>query len=266
MSTHYCLDNSPTFEVIELHTVDSTNNFLHFYQPRTPKEMIVATTEYQSTGKGQRGNSWESEAGQNLLFSIRIHPRHICVHDQFILSQIIALSVKQALDDYHPDISIKWPNDIYAGQKKIAGILIENTLTGKQIDTCIIGVGININQPVFHSGAPNPVSLYQLTGQQTERTFILEQVVGSFRQLYTTIEKDVEKRKEITEKYVKALIYGNEWHEFIDAQGAFRARFTEVEPDGHLVLVDEKGQHRRYTFKEVKHVFGDTPDTPIYLP
>lgn len=266
MSTHYCLDNSPTFELIELNTVDSTNNFLRLYQPRIPKDMVVATAEFQSAGKGQRGNSWESEAGQNLLFSICIHPQHITVHNHFLLSQAIALAVKQALETFTQGVTIKWPNDIYVGQKKIAGILIENELAGKLVKTSIIGVGININQPIFHSEAPNPISLYQLTGKQTERIFVLEQIIGKFRRLYTEIENNEEKQKELTASYSEALIYGNKWNEFTDIQGTFLAQFTEVEPDGHLVLTDEKGQRRRYVFKEIKHVFSSTLDKPILLP
>lgn len=265
MSTHFCLDNSPTFELIELDTIDSTNNFLRFYQPRTPKEMVVATAEFQLSGKGQMGNFWESEAGKNLLLSICVHPHAIAAHEQFVLSQAIALAVKQALDDYADNIYIKWPNDIYAGHNKIAGILIENTLTGKRIDTCIIGIGVNVNQTRFHSDAPNPISLCNLTGTQVERIFILEQIIGNFSRLYKLADSGENGRVTLAESYHKALINYDGLYDYIDAQGSFRAILVGVEPDGHLILQDEDGHRRRYAFKEVKHVLQSGKDPSSVL-
>ena len=159
------------------------------YRPPQRKEVTLVSAEEQTAGRGQQGNSWEAEKGKNLLFSLRIHPHTIEAAQQFILSQALALSLKRTPDDYTSDTSIKWPNDIYWKDKKIAGILIENELTGKQITSSVLGVGLNINQTVFHSDAPNPVSLAQIIGHEEERQLILESIIGNFTSLLAIIEK-----------------------------------------------------------------------------
>ena len=142
----YILDDSPWFEWIRLHSTDSTIDFLKHYRPVSPKDMILVTADFQTAGRGQAGNSWESEAGKNLLFGLLFHPREVEANRQFILSQAVALSICETLSDYAEDIRIKWPNDIYWKDRKICGMLIENTLVGRCIENCIIGAGININQ------------------------------------------------------------------------------------------------------------------------
>jgi len=169
----YILDDSPWFEWIRLHSTDSTIDFLKHYRPVSPKDMILVTADFQTAGRGQAGNSWESEAGKNLLFGLLFHPREVEANRQFILSQAVALSICETLSDYAEDIRIKWPNDIYWKDRKICGMLIENTLVGRCIENCIIGAGININQQTFCSDAPNPVSLRQITGKEQEPVFIL---------------------------------------------------------------------------------------------
>ena len=155
MNTYYCLDDSPRFEMIELNEIDSTNNFLKSYRPLQPKEVTLVTAEFQTAGRGQIGNSWESESGENLLFSLLIHPQNIKASQQFLISQISALSAKEALEAFTDGLSVKWPNDIYWHDKKIGGMLIENDLSGHTITNCIIGIGLNINQEKFHSPAPS---------------------------------------------------------------------------------------------------------------
>ena len=117
-------------------------------------------------GKGQVGNSWESEAGKNLMFSVLLHPDFVPANQQFLISQISALAVQQMLETFVKPISVKWPNDIYWNDKKICGMLIENDIAGTKLINSIIGIGININQKKFISNAPNPVSLTQITGKE----------------------------------------------------------------------------------------------------
>lgn len=254
MDAYFCLDNSPFFELIELDTTDSTNNFLKKYQPLQPREMTVATAEYQQNGRGQTNNSWESERGKNLLFSLLIHPRTVEAAEQFVLSQAIAVAVRLALEDFVAPVRIKWPNDIYYGDRKLGGILIENDLMGRRIEKCIIGVGLNINQEVFHSQAPNPVSLRQITGRDIERRFVLERVVGHFSRLLRRL--DCEGRTALREAYHRNLYRRNEWHTYRDAEGTFRAQLEGVEPTGRLQLSDEQNTLRTYAFKEVQFVIN----------
>ncbi len=249
MDAYFCLDNSPRFELIELESVDSTNNFLKHYRPTRPCEMTLVTAEYQESGRGQAGNTWEAEPGKNLLFSLLVHPRQVAPSEQFILSQAIALAVKHALEDFVPEVHIKWPNDIYVGDKKLGGILIENDLREGRIENCILGVGLNINQTGFPPALPNPVSLYQLIGKHTERRFALERVVGHFSRLLRDIAQG--EAETLRTNYHNALYRLGEPHQYEDARGTFTATLEGVAPDGHLLLRDTTDTLRRYAFKEV---------------
>ena len=157
------LDTFPV-PLIHINETNSTNNYLQsLCSEQKVEELTVVVADFQTSGRGQRGNSWESDPGKNLLFSTVIFPEFLEARRQFLISQIISLAIKEELDTYTTDISIKWPNDIYWKEKKICGMLIENDLMGRNISQSIIGIGININQEIFHSSAPNPVSLLQIT-------------------------------------------------------------------------------------------------------
>ena len=174
------LNPIPAVPLIELDETDSTNRFLIQLcneKENTVEEMTTVKTDYQTSGKGQRGNSWEAEKGQNLLFSFVLYPTFLEARHQFILSQIVSLAIKEELSRWSDEISIKWPNDIYWKEKKICGILIENDLSGIYIGRCIVGIGININQEKFVSDAPNPVSLKQITGKKHDRTTVFNHIM-----------------------------------------------------------------------------------------
>lgn len=250
--------NSP-FPIIMLEETDSTNRYLtdlcNTSQP-APAEFTTIATRFQTSGKGQRGNSWESEAGSNLLFSTVLYPHFLAVQRQFVLSQMVSLAVKEELDTYTDEISIKWPNDIYWKEKKISGILIENVLQGISIGQCIIGIGININQVVFHSPAPNPVSLKQITGCDYHPLEILQGFLQRLNTYYQHLQTATDEHFQmyIADRYQKALFRREGFHAYADAHGTFMARLANVEPDGRLVLEDEQGYLRKYLFKEVQYV------------
>ena len=171
MSMKPCPETFP-YPMIALEETDSTNRYISQLcneLQESVAELTTVTAEFQTAGKGQRGNTWEAERGKNLLFSFVLYPTFLEARRQFILSQIVSLSIKEELDRWSDEITIKWPNDIYWRDKKICGILIENDLSGHFIGRSISGIGININQNEFHSDAPNPVSQKQNTGQQHER-------------------------------------------------------------------------------------------------
>lgn len=157
--------------IIRLEETTSTNNYLRgLVGKESLPEGSIVVTEYQTAGRGQVGNTWESEPGKNLMFSIILYPDFLPANRQFLISQIAALSVKETLDAYVDGITVKWPNDIYWRDKKICGMLIENDLTGHSLYCSVIGIGININQREFLSDALNPVSLVQITvGNMTRR-------------------------------------------------------------------------------------------------
>lgn len=263
MEKHFCLDDGPGFKMIELESIDSTNNFLKSYRPLQPCDMILVTAEYQSRGRGQIGNSWESERSKNLLFSLKVHPRFLEAGQMFRISQVAALAVHDAFARYTEGISIKWPNDVYWNDRKICGMLIENDWMGKQLEQSIIGIGMNVNQETFIGDAPNPVSLRQILGQDTERRFVLELFMESFQKYYRMLQRG--EADTVDAQYRKALYRKEGWHLYEDEGGRFRARIADVEPDGHLILEDEQGQQRKYAFKEVRYILNGPQEQELTL-
>ena len=171
-------------EYRHLEEVSSTNDFLRAYEPMA--DVTVLSASYQTNGRGQMGNTWISNSGENALFSILVCPSALKASDGFVLSQAMALSIKEVLDAYLEGISIKWPNDIYCGDEKICGILIENSLKGSEIDWSIIGIGLNVNQTSFPEHLPNPTSMRLCTGNSNPYNTreILEEFMGIFTGYY----------------------------------------------------------------------------------
>lgn len=240
-------------EPIFISETTSTNNYLaDLCDRQTLPDMTTVYTTYQSAGRGQRGNTWESEAGANLLFSFVVFPEFLEARRQFLLSQVTALALQEVLLDYTPDITIKWPNDIYWKDQKLCGTLIENDLTGTCISRSISGTGINLNQAQFPAYIPNPVSLFQITGKRYEQRPILEQVLEKANHYYELLKAD--DTEPITGRYREALYRRDGFHPYQDEAGIFQARIVDIEPIGKLILEDEEGRRRGYMFKEVSYV------------
>lgn len=244
--------------MIHLNETDSTNRYLQQLCQEAGnnkvEEFTTVCADYQTAGKGQRGNSWEAAKGANLLFSFVCYPTFVPIRQQFVLSQLISLGIKETLDEYCSDISIKWPNDIYWKEKKICGILIENDLQGNSIGRCISGIGLNINQEVFLSDAPNPISLKQITGKHYQRETILEKVMQRIEQSYQKLKEEPAYASELATRYAASLFRREGLHCYQDKDGLFNARLVRVEADGRFVLMDEANQERSYLFKEVQYV------------
>ena len=215
-------------------------------------EGSAVVADFQTAGRGQIGNVWESEAGKNLTFSLVIYPTCIPVNQQFLISQIAALSVKETLDHYIDDVSVKWPNDIYWKDKKICGMLIENDLAGRSIASSIIGIGLNINQAKFRGDAPNPVSLYQILGHEIDKEEVLQRFLSTFYGYYLSLLQ--ERHAMIRLKYATALYRRCGFYAYKDKDGAFEAEIADIEPTGHLLLRLRDASVRRYAFKEVAYV------------
>lgn len=223
-------------------------------------ELSCVYTDYQSAGRGQRGNSWESENGANLLFSVVFFPNFLEANKQFRLSQVNALALQETLSQYADDITVKWPNDIYWKDMKLCGTLIENDLTGMKLSRSIAGTGVNLNQKKFISDAPNPVSLSQITGQTYDIKQILRQILERTAMYYDMLIQG--QGDEIAKRYCSVLYRREGFHTYRDANGVFNARIVEIQPSGRLILEDEEGKLRPYLFKEVACVLpnpnGDT--------
>jgi len=240
--------------IIRVDEVESTNLYLkETVREQHPEEGSLVIAEYQIGGRGQMGTSWFSSRGENLLFSLLIYPKDVAANEQFIISRIASLAVKNTLDHFANDIRIKWPNDIYWKDKKIAGILIENDIQGRHIENSVIGIGINVNQQFFPPYLPNPVSLRQITGSQQDREYILDLFMREFFLLYRELQHG--QKEVIEDEYMLDLYRVNDYYWFEDGEGRFQARIEDVLPSGHLILRTlENDEMRQYAFKEVTFV------------
>ncbi|MBQ9646449.1 MAG: biotin--[Prevotella sp.] len=229
------------FTIIHIPETESTNDYLRTHRSDAD---VAVWTDFQTAGRGCGTNTWESEPGRNLLFSLLIHPREVRAAEQFCISMAMSLAIVDALSAYVGEgLSIKWPNDIYWHDRKLCGILIECQISGQHIRDCIIGVGLNVNQQRFLSDAPNPVSLRQILGCEQDREALLQRILEAFTLSGTDAGR------------YRSLLYRREGlHRYRDSAGVFRAALQTVEDDGHLVLRDEAGATRRYAFKEVQFI------------
>ena len=230
------------YKIIHIEETDSTNRWLKAHGEGT----MVVVADYQTAGKGCGTNSWESERGKNLTFSMLIHPTDIPASQQFRITEVVSVALCEVLEQYIGDVSIKWPNDIYMGDKKICGVLIENRLQGNVIVDSIIGIGLNVNQTEFVSDAPNPVSLRQLLGREIDR----EALLHDFLETLETVSSS----ETTYSAYRNKLFRLGKQAVFSDETGRFEGTILDVETDGRLLIKDLAGQERRYAFKEVQFV------------
>jgi BirA family biotin operon repressor/biotin-[acetyl-CoA-carboxylase] ligase len=247
------VDNQSEPPLILMKETNSTNHLIRSMADakHLPSGSIVLA-DFQTAGRGLSGNSWESEAGKNLTFSVLYYPVDVPASRPFVVSEMVALSVKNTLDKYLTDVSVKWPNDVYYRDSKIAGILIENILFQGKITQSIIGIGLNVNQTVFRSDAPNPISMAQISGKEYNRMAIMD----DFRLDFTTQSERLNKGylDAIHNDYINALYRKNGFYRYHDVYGAFEATLHDIEPTGHLLLKRTDGIVSRYAFKEVSYL------------
>lgn len=240
---------------IKVSQTASTNTYLSRLAATLPGGTVIYTPS-QTAGRGQKGNSWESEDGKNLTFSMLLKRPPVKARDQFYLSEAAALAVVEALTAEAGDgFAVKWPNDVYWQDKKICGMLLENSLDGCDIATCIVGIGLNVNQERFLSDAPNPVSLINITGREHDLEALLKRVCARIEQLVDSLDDD-NARADLHQRYMAAL-YRNDGklYPWEDAAGhRLMASVAGIAPDGTLTLLHEDGTRHDYLFKEVKHI------------
>lgn len=216
-------------------------------------EGFVLQAGFQTSGRGQGTKQWESERNQNLLISLLLRPDHIPIDEQFLISQIISLGIVNALCEINPrvsnEFSVKWPNDIYWNEKKIGGILIENTWQGPKIASSVVGIGLNINQEVFISEAPNPISLYQISGLKYPLEEVLKKVIMNIDYYYEAVHPEAIRRQ-----YMERLFRKNGFHAYKENNLIFEARVVDIDHDGKLILEKTDAHRVGFYFKEVEFV------------
>lgn len=266
---------------VKVERTESTNTLMKelLAKGEWPEGERFLYTGFQTAGRGQAGNGWESEEGKNLLCSILMPPRTNIFDLNVIVSVAVYRTAQAVLQQcgltatrsYSNAISIKWPNDIYWGDKKIAGILIENAILGNEVKYSIAGIGLNVNQTTFVSNAPNPVSLKLITGAETNIDALMQA-------LMTQIETAEAMSEEQVWTYYREHLYRKEgfWR-FIEREVSlaptmnyspsleerdgerfdklpFLARIADILTDGEIVLQDQQGKERKYHFKQVRYV------------
>lgn len=240
--------------VKRLGVVDSTNRYVRDEAAalwRNGYSTVAVVAEHQTAGRGQRGNVWASELGRNLLVSFLVRPgMSLEVTNQFLLSQAVALAVHMAMKCYGIDTRLKWPNDIYVGERKLAGILIELDCFGAFVEQAIIGLGLNVNQSEFPSMDRVPVSMKMLLGREIAVDDVLADIMDCFSRYYAEIKCG--NKAAVAAEYRALLLGFGEQRRFIDADGSFTAVVEGVEPTGHLLLRRADGTLSRYAFKEVE--------------
>lgn len=232
---------------------ESTNNYANqLLLTKAAEEGTVVMTQFQTKGKGQQGNTWESEPGMNLLASFIFQPKFLKASDQFYLSKSVSLAITDLLSEEKIEVSIKWPNDIYAGDKKIAGILIENSVLGLHLDSSIAGIGLNLNQINFKSDAPNPVSLKQITGTEYQVESIADRLFEKLDFWYSKLKSG--KFEAVDSEYISRLYRFNKWAFYAKQGLAFEAKITGIGRYGQLLLEQIDGTKTEHLFKEVEFI------------
>ncbi len=242
--------------LLDYQELDSTNEFaLHLMAQQKLAAGTVVLAQQQSAGRGQRGSSWESAPFQNLTLSIVLYPKFLLVREQFLLNQVISLGVRDCVQYFlNKKVQVKWSNDIYVGHKKIAGILIQNTISSTSIQSSVIGIGLNVNQTAFISGAPNPTSL----GLEAKTRFDLVEVR---EKLFSCIEKwylqlKAGKKEFINTSYLQHLYLFQQESIFQDVEGKrFKGTIVGINELGMLKIATPKGVFL-YNFKEIKFIIA----------
>lgn len=239
--------------------VESTNAYLRDWLQTEPTlaGLTAVMATHQSKGRGQRGNGWHTQAGQNLTYSFLLRTGTISATEQFVISQMVAWGLYKTILRYLPPtlsqhLSIKWPNDMYYQDRKLAGILIEHSITGSVIDYSIVGIGLNLNQTSFPTELPNPISLSQITGMSYEPAEVMTRLMKRYGYLRTDIQ--LWGNAQLHRLYMSALYRREGLHAYEDKGGQFLAEIVGVDPHGLLRLQLESGELRSYGFKEIKFV------------
>lgn len=242
----------------------STSTLLRELYTEHLPHLYTIRTDFQTAGRGQAGNSWESQEGKNLLFSALLRYNNIRAIEQWRLSMLVAVALWDVLAKHLPQnaLSIKWPNDIYYGDKKLVGILIENALEGAYVGYSIAGIGVNLNQTTWQSNAPNPISMKQITGQDYDAEELMNEWIHSMNKW------EVRTTEEIKTAYMQHLYRREGWHMYVEREvsiaptaiaqsgiaGAFSANIAGITPQGELILRTEDNKEKTYHFKQIRFV------------
>lgn len=238
------------FNVLEFEQAGSTNTLAEGLPKEELPDKSVVLTFRQTEGRGQVGNKWESAPGKNISMTVAFRPQNLEAARQFAVSMVITLGCRDFISRHVEGCTVKWPNDVYVGDKKMVGILIEHTVSGANVGMSLCGVGVNVNQQVFVSEASNPVSLAQLLGHELPLREVLAELLECIGKRYEQIDNYYL----LEHDFVQVLYRRYGEYDWKDKTGIFRASIIGVDEYGRLVLRDTAGKERVYGFKEVKYL------------
>jgi BirA family biotin operon repressor/biotin-[acetyl-CoA-carboxylase] ligase len=242
-------------KILNINKVNSTNSYVLELISTNQKleNETVYISDNQIAGKGQGENLWESEPGKNLTFSIYLEPRFLNPADQFYLNISISLGIQKYVSSLVKEkVWIKWPNDIYILNKKVAGILINHTISGQQLINSVVGIGLNMNQKLFISDAPNPGSLIHFTGKECNLDIALSDLLSSINDFYLMLKKsNIEK---LTFQYFEVLLGYQQWREYNYQNQVIKAKITGISNFGTLLLIDDHKNRLECGFKEIEFI------------
>jgi BirA family transcriptional regulator, biotin operon repressor / biotin---[acetyl-CoA-carboxylase] ligase len=238
------------FNIVHLQEVNSTNNYLkEISRKGNVVEGTVIMADFQSAGRGRGNNIWLSEANHNITMSVLIRPSIKAPH-QFVLNEMLSLSVIDLLDDLHISASIKWPNDIYCQDKKIAGFLIENVVMGDRIVESILGIGLNVNQLHFSESLPNPVSIARVLGRTLVLSELAEKLLSFLGIRYDSLQK--ESYSALHAAYCSRVYKKGQPIGYVSAGKKQEGILTDVAPDGELIIRKPDGHTEGFLFGEIQ--------------
>lgn len=243
--------------LIKLNATASTNSYLkELYLTKKVVDFTTVQAKEQSNGRGQMGTSWQSDAGKNLTFSVLKLHDNVKVQCQFSLTMLVSNVVLSVLREFNiPDIAIKWPNDIMAGNRKICGILIENMVSGIQLQASVIGIGLNVNQLKFKA-LPKVTSMKLETGTHFNLDELLVVLVQRLKEFFETFEKDANTFVSLKQPYESALFRKNKPSTFKAADGSlFMGFIQEVSHDGKLVVRLEDEIVKEFDLKQLQLLY-----------
>ncbi len=240
--------------LFELASVGSTNQYaLDVLSKSKPSEGTIFITHHQSAGRGQATNTWESEPNKNLTFSLVFYPTFLTARQQFFLNQAISLGVLKTLQYFIPKkCTIKWPNDLYVDDRKITGILIQNALKGVTIQSSVVGIGLNVNQALFTSDAPNPTSIFLETGKAFTLDVVLEYLCQQLEKYYLLLKAG--RFQPLQQEYEQALFRFQQPYSYKRVDGSvFQGTIVGVTDSGLLRMKTEHGEEQ-FALKEIGYI------------
>lgn len=243
-----------TMKILRFDEINSTNVYL--YDKISEKNDIsdtVVVAAHQTAGRGMDKNRWESEAGKNLLFSIALNVNFLEAENQFKISQAVSVAIVETLSQFvdNQQLYVKWPNDIYFGDKKLAGMLIQNTIEGRMMGVSIIGIGLNVNQIEFSSDIPNPISLKQISGEDFDLENLLNLLIKNIKSSVEGL-RIKENQIAINEKYISKAYRYRQWADYVYKNKVKSMIINGFDCYGRLILEDQSGDEIICDVKELQ--------------